>query len=808
MKRAAFFRASVFLAAVNGGVSAGWISQTAAQETGEPRLALEEVIVTARRKEELLQDVPISMTVFNQQQISDLNMVGTADLATFTPSMTANTRFGPDNSSFSIRGFVQELRTTSTVGVYFADVVAPRGGPSVQSADGAGPGYLYDLQSVQVLKGPQGTLFGRNTTGGAVMIVPNKPGEQLEGYGEVSAGNYDMYRTQGVVNWPINDRVRVRAGFDQMEQNGYLKNAAPVGPDRQGDIDYIAGRVSVVADITEDLENYTVFSITDSKNKATTAVLMGCFPQREGEVPPGAGVGIFSPFCQAQQAEYGLDSSSDFYTYASRQPQTVNRIEQKQVINTTNWAVTENLGVKNILSYAENETTLRTGVFGTDWIAADGNRLWFTESDVPPGYPTAHMSTTVWELQVQGENGPLDWQAGWYYEQSRPEEDSANELNRYGICAENPGLDPDAFRCQASFALENVGLAFGNLKFDNRALYAQSTYNFDAPFSLTAGIRYTWDKTWGYSDDVQYGGFPVSEPGPPTTVRCSDGSLTYPDCRQEFRQDSDKPTWMFGLDYTPHNDQLYYAKYSRGYRQGSVNIFGAPGFQTHEPETVDAYEIGSKLTLTGTVPGIVNIAVFYNELTDMQIQTGFRGAVNTSGITNAGQATIWGAEVETSLSLTEQLRLDVAYAYLNTRLDSYEVPAPIPEFDVSVVPTAVEGDPLPLTPKNTVVTSLTYLLPVPEAVGQVSIGATYVYTDQMLASTTSPFGTIPDSKLTNFNVNWNGIGGSRVDALVFVTNAFDEEHISYVIGLYDAIGSEFYNPGMPRMYGVRLRYNF
>jgi iron complex outermembrane receptor protein len=223
---------------------------------------------------------------------------------------------------------------------------------------------------------------------------------------------------------------------------------------------------------------------------------------------------------------------------------------------------------------------------------------------------------------------------------------------------------------------------------------------------------------------------------------------------------------------------------------------------------VDSYEIGTKWTLSGAVPGHVNVAFFYNELTDMQIQTGFRGAVNTTGITNAGQATIWGTEVETSLSLTDQLRLDLGYSYLNSNLDSYDIPASIPEFEVTVVPTAVEGDPLPLTPKNTVVASLTYLLPVPEDLGQVSVGATYVYTDDMLASTTSPFGVIPDSRLTNFNLNWNGIAGSRVDAMAFVTNAFDEEYITYVHGLYDAIGSEFYTPGMPRMYGVRIRYNF
>jgi len=805
MKRMHHSGWSWFAAVACVAFGAGDPGQALAQgRTGsEPLLALEEVVVTARRREELLQEVPISMTVFDQRQIDNLNMVGTSDLGTYTPSMTTNNRFGSDNSTFSIRGFVQELRTTATVGVYFADVVAPRGGPSTPSADGAGPGYLYDLQSVQILKGPQGTLFGRNTTGGAVMIVPQRPTDQFEGYGELSAGDYDMLRTQGVVNVPLGEKFRLRAGFDQMEQDGYLENAAPVGPREQGDIDYVSGRVSLLADLAEGLENYTIFAITDSENKATTAPLIGCFPADETP-PPGTGAGIFGPFCRAQEAEYGLD----FYTYQSRQEKTVSRIEQKQVINTTTWEVDDDLSVKNILSYAENESTLKTGVFGTDWIALNGNRIWFTESDGVPGYPTAYMSTTVWELQLQNQTGPLIWQAGLYYEKSEPEKDSATEIERYGICAENPGADPNQFMCRADFPLHSVGIAFGNINFDNRALYSQATYEFNEQFALTGGARYTWDETDGYSREEQYSGFPPDEFGPPSTVRCTDGSLTYPDCRQEFEQDSDEPTWLVGLDYTPDPDTLYYAKYARGYRQGSINIFGAPGFQTHEPETVDTYEVGAKYTLAGPIPGIFNVAAFYNALDDMQIQTGFRGAVNTTGITNAGKATIWGIEAETSLGLTDNLRLDISYAYLNTELDSYDVPEPIPEFSVTVVPTAVEGDPLPLTPENAVVTSLTYALPLPASVGLVSVGGTYIYTDEQLASTSTPFGIIADYDLFNFHINWEEIGGSALDGSAFISNALDEEYTTYVHGLYESIGSEFHTPGMRRMYGVRLRYKF
>ena len=145
-----------------------------AQDKAQDRASVtQDIIVTARRTEERLQDVPISITVFNQEELANRNVVNAQDLAAYTPSLSANGNFGSENSSFAIRGFAQDIGTAPSVGVYFADVVAPRGASNgLPSGDGAGPGAFFDLQNVQILKGPQGTLFGRNTTGGAILLVP------------------------------------------------------------------------------------------------------------------------------------------------------------------------------------------------------------------------------------------------------------------------------------------------------------------------------------------------------------------------------------------------------------------------------------------------------------------------------------------------------------------------------------------------------------------------------------------------------------------------------------------------------------
>src|SRR6201996_240802 len=195
------------------GLAPGAGAQTESSSAGAQASSLQEIIVTARRIEERLQDVPISMTVLSQEQLTDRNVVNAADLAAYTPSLSVDTRFGSTNTAFAIRGFVQDVGTAPSVGVYFADVVAPRGAANnVAIGDGAGPGSFFDLQNVQVLKGPQGTLQGRNTTGGAILLVPQKPTGKLEGYVEGSIGNYDMKRIQAVVNVPLSDRARFRLG--------------------------------------------------------------------------------------------------------------------------------------------------------------------------------------------------------------------------------------------------------------------------------------------------------------------------------------------------------------------------------------------------------------------------------------------------------------------------------------------------------------------------------------------------------------------------------------------------------------------
>ncbi|CAN7298684.1 TonB-dependent receptor [Phenylobacterium sp. LjRoot219] len=247
--------------------------------------------------------------------------------------------------------------------------------------------------------------------------------------------------------------------------------------------------------------------------------------------------------------------------------------------------------------------------------------------------------------------------------------------------------DAAYYRCADVLSALAGGRPFGSLnisgttyRFTNAAVYLQSTYKFTDTLSLIGGFRITSDKTTGVGEVVR-ASFPT--PNNPTFA-CSniayfpntpvvDPKVAEPSaCRLERTEKSTKPTWVIDLDYKPNPDFLVYAKYARGYRQGSVNTSNV-GFETWGPETVDSYEIGAKTSFNGTVRGNFNIAAFYNELKDQQLMAGavaippFAGA---AVIVNSGKSRIAGLEVDGAVTLLDDLTVSFGYAYLDTKLKS------------------------------------------------------------------------------------------------------------------------------------------
>jgi len=784
-----------------------------AQSTQE---AGNDIIVTARRSAERLQDVPISISVLSQEEINRKNITTASDLAIYTPSLSVNTRFGPDKSAFVIRGFNQIGKTAPTVAVYLADVPAIRSNSGTGASNGTGPGAFFDLQNLQVLKGPQGTLFGRNSTGGAILLVPNKPSDRLEGYVEGSVGNYDLRRIQAVLNLPLADTLKVRLGIDHQVRDGYLRNRSGIGPADFNNVNYVAVRGSIVFDVTPDLENYTVASYNKSDVHGFLFAPFVCNPNAVG-----SRARVTGPLTCTQLANKAARGDG-FYDVENSIPQAGNKSSQWQVINTTTWNAPDTLTVKNILSYGELRDRYIGSPLGDFWIMPSGPQagraITTATIGVPPGGYSAAQSAFTEEFQLQGNTGNLKWQAGVYYELTKPIETGDRTYSGAFLTCTNIM----EFRCATSAPLTAFGgLGLVDVKIKNRSigLYAQGTYSLTEQLAITAGLRYSMDKATGNGGRLQLT-FPSPNtptvsacatpkrkaiPGLISTVPCDSGTLV---------QESKKPTWVVDVEYKPTPDALLYAKYSRGYRAGGLDpvIFGAESWR---PETVDNFEVGSKLSFDGTFNGYLNVAGFYSKISDQQLQISLigksgSGIGSAAPIVNVGKSRIWGLEADAGIEVFEGLKLDAGYAYLNTKLEEYTPPFLAPDSPYgSATPVAVGGR-LPLAPEHRVTLSATYALPIDERLGELSISANYVYTSSQETSDriSNPYSTIGASNLLNANIDWRDIAGKPLDIALFVTNLTKSKYVSNIQNNWGPAGYEVRLAGMPRMYGVRVKVRF
>jgi len=833
-------RTSVALASLCAGSQA---FAADAPESDSASVADTDIIVSARRIEERLQDVPISITVVDQDRLNTANIVSAQDLSSVVPGLAVQSRYSAENANFAIRGFSQELRTTASVGTYFAEVVAPRGGGiSLSGGDGAGPGSLFDLQNVQVLKGPQGTLFGRNTTGGAVLLVPRKPTDKLEGYVEGTYGNFNAFRIQGVVNVPLAPWARVRLGVDRMTRDGYLHNGSPIGPRDFADVDYVAARGSLVLDLAPDLENYTIVSFTNSDNHGSP-----------GQVYV-AGTALAGP--QFQPVVARLIASGDPYYIETKLANSRIRTKQWQVINKTAWQASDNITIKNIFSYSEFRQVMRQDIFSgftphplsgrtvpisaTASLTFPNDLILMTPYSFSGGVGASNdQHNLTEELQIQGVtgNGKLNYQFGVYYEHSTPGGLTESISPDFGsACSSAPFESLETLRClPASVFTGNTGRVnhgLGTLEFINLASYAQATYAVTEKLKLTGGIRLTWDRTRGTSSGKQYG-FVSPAPnvyGVATLIGCQAEYARFgPTCQATeafLNTSTTKPTWTLSAAYQPTESTNLYASYSRGYRQGSTTPFALSFRPSFGPETVDSFELGAKASFRGAISGYLNIAAFYSKIRGQQLQIGLRsfdGQTGTS-IFNAGASRMYGIDIDASLKFSDYFRVSGAMTYVNSRVTQLDptlistlrtqtAPGnPSQLFWTTIAPSAVEGDQLPYTPELSFNIHPVVTLPAPERIGTIELGATYRYVSATPTGSTisNPRSDVNATRVSqiDLNLDWKGIGGSPVDVSLFATNVTDQFTATLQQPIIDGFGFDMRYIGMPRMYGARLRVSF
>lgn len=761
------------------------------------------IIVTARRVEERLQDVPISMTVVDQERLAKSNIASTDDLLRVVPGLNVRSGSSSEQATFAIRGFAQELRTSASVGTYFGEVVAPRGGAiSVAGGDGAGPGNLFDLQSVQVLKGPQGTLFGRNTTGGAVMLTPKKPTDRIEGYVEGAYGNYDMKRVQAVVNAPLGDWIRLRLGVDHQNRDGYLHNVSGIGPRDYGNVDYTAVRGSLVLDLAPSLENYTIVSYIYSDNNGTGSQLF--------RANPASAVGRMA----AAQVNR-LTASGDPYQIERKLINPRALTKQFQAINTTTWRAADDLTVKNIMSYSTIKQDIRSDIFSSNIIVAGTTPPAYFSTSLsfnPDGFHSNDQKNFTEELQVQGKlaDGRLDYQGGVYFEHSTPGGQTASLSPSVGaVCLVSGFNTLENMACRNGTAT----LSKGTIEFINLAAYAQATYALTDTLKLTGGLRYTYDRSKGTSNSI-VAAFRPAVAGQfvaPTITGCAVGYSASSGCNFQGRTSSQRPTWTVNLAYSPTRDAMVYGTYSRGYRQGAVVPFAVAGNPFFGPEKVDNFEVGTKLTIRGAVSGTLNFAGFYSRLSDQQLQVGLQNTTtgqSATSIFNAGKSRIYGVEFDGALRFSPLFRIEGSGAYIDSKLESITLPTSFAGYN-AVIPTALAGDPLPYTSKWALNVGGVVTAPLDESVGRIEFSAYYRYNSSYAtaASTSTTFRSTPVKQL-DLNLDWHDVLGKPFDLSVFATNVTNQFTRTTITPLYNSLGFDTQNVGQPRFYGVRLRIRF
>jgi len=621
MIKTSAYKACVALSAIT---VVGISTQTFAQARDSRSTSLEEVIVTAQKRSESLQEAPISVAALGDAQLEAQGITNLADLgAGLIPSLRIQPfPNSPSTLTIGIRGAspsdIGQVTRESSVAVYIDDVYMSRAqGLAMEVAD---------LERVEVLRGPQGTLFGRNATGGAVRLISKKPSGEFGFRQELSAGNYDYLKTATHIDLPKIAGIATKLDYLHSQTDGWVNNTAS-GENDFGDLKQDAVRFTADWDISDRLNiNYAYdWSDIEASNNYYQVLY-----------DPNNFVGVERP---------GVDESR-----IPVRPLDPTLTKQNGHALTLAWDINEALTLKSISAYRELDEKTRNNYAG----ALLSNGL-IIRSDV-------EQSQFSQEFQLLGKTNRLKWLLGLYYYEEKAEEASTNfaSLNNFG----DPRL-PGGFFTPFSPPVPALDDAprFVESNSDSQAIFGQATWTppiLDDRMDVTFGLRYTEDKKDGFRLYDLVGG------------------------QQDFDLDTDSFDPSVTLSYQWAESFNTYLRWANAYKAAGVNIRSL-FFRPYDKETVEAYEVGLKSEFWDRRARL-NLAIFKTEYKDFQID--FADPVNpvfSETIAAANPTKVSGAELELSLVPVNGLTLNLSYTYLdgdqpaqpnplnNNRLERFEM---------------------------------------------------------------------------------------------------------------------------------------
>lgn len=812
--------------------------------TGAAYAQVDQIVVTAQKKESTLQDTPVSLVVFDENALLN-SSVGTAeDLAQYSPNVVITNNSNISSPEVFIRGVGSAGGPSDiSVGFYIDEVFIGRTDALFE---------FFDVERVEILRGPQGTLYGRNTIGGAFNIITKAPPSEVEALGRIGYASFDQITTNLMIGGPLSDRLRARASFGYKDGGGYIENLGP-GPQRDlMDKGVISGRVALAYDIAENVEftlradgsdtdvspiAYQAQQSFDNDPSAAAdaldALIMSSppFSRIPADGNPASLLdpsvnnllpllnGDLGPFDLADT--FGLTGLS--YT-APTDPYVVLH-DQDQQQERQSWGVSGTLNAQfgavdlvSISAYRGRETRLVEDTDGTQF-------AWAVNDTMSDNWQVSQ------EIRLSNANpGRFDWLIGGFY--FREESDSSG-----GIISDN--VDPLA---QLALGLPPIGALGGRYFTDERtsretssyAAFARGKFQLTDAVSLEGGVRYTYENK--KLDFEQFCGDFVLGPVVPISVLgggsllCNGGPLLdpmtgFPDPAalavfqttgifdtRSLEDNFGAVTPEAGINFEPTDNTLLYAKISRGFKSGGFDARSEQG--SFDPEFVWAYQAGIKTSLFDNRLQL-NAEGFYYDHTDLQVRTVRPSgqALQATEITaNGGDSQDYGFEIEFIAAPTDNFTLSGGVGFVHSEYGEFLAKDPlrrpigaVDPMDPTVV--NLEGNKLINTPEWS--SSLVAQYDIPTSSGVFSIRGEHQYKSEYFFTEFNEPELRQDAyHIFNARLSYT-TKNERVQFAVFGKNLGDELYYVQRLDLRNgATGAILATPAAPRVWGgeIILRY--
>jgi len=676
----------------------------AAQAAGAQEAAstvLAEIVVTAQKREQKLQDVPIAVSVVNGDQLEAAGGFNAESLVQLVPSLNVRKTNTQLNQALFLRGV-----GTINFAIAAQPSVAFVLDGVVLSSAGEAFGDMYDVERVEVLRGPQGTLFGKNASAGVVNVVSKKPGDEMGGYVDLAWYEADEMRIKAALDAPISDKLRTRTTVTWGNFDGYIKNVStePAGGKLNG-YDRWGIRSIWVANPSDNVELTFIGDYRKSDDNCCVEVI--------GPVPAGA---------NAAAVELLLDGSDYYKGDESR------KVKQNLVMTSEEeaWGLSAQadvaIGDLTLTSITAYRTWDSTEIREGDWI------------DTPAPYPgntfaqlhdigPQTQETFSEELRIASPGGQfLDYVAGVYYAKT----DAERYFQRDTIVCRSTTLPADATgltpcTTAASVFQSPSSNALFSADFENFAAFADGTFNLSDRTRIIAGLRWTKDDL-SYLHTYNFNDSDVNGAGPGIRSQAGGGVEVLKDSNS-----SDEISGRAGLQFDFTDTLMGYASYARGYKGPAYNVFfnmGPSNTAVIDAETADSYELGVKSSLLdGRM--ILNAAAFSAKYDNFQANNFLylNGTLITT-LTNAGKVSTEGVELDFLAKPSDAFSIGGGFAFTDAKVDKFFTPP-------GETPTIEDGSKLPLAPEFKASLNASYRIAL--ASFDITPSLLYNYTDEQFS---------------------------------------------------------------------------